>query len=62
MKKIKMESVVKNISKNLKKLRLEKGPLLPTRDNYQGAARLETATVEEMARKKEETARLANGQ
>jgi alpha-galactosidase len=44
------------------KLRLEKGPLLPTRENYRGAARLETATVEEMARKRELTTKLATGE
>jgi alpha-galactosidase len=41
------------------KARLEKGPLIPTREGYLGAARKETASMEEMARRAEESRKMA---
>lgn len=39
---------------------LSKGDLIPTKDGYQGSARLKVKTVEEMAEDKEEATRLAD--
>lgn len=40
--------------------RLAEGKLIPTRDNYKGAARLKVKSVEEMAQGREEATRLAD--
>jgi alpha-galactosidase len=42
------------------KERLASGSLLPTREGYQGAARLHTKTVEEMEEAREEARKLAS--